>query len=758
MSLPPELGWLSFQLASISAEDLPRHVPELLRLVLRCGIALSSPAASKSTPSEFTVPVHKLRTQISSLLNGKSPEGRFAAVVLVKGAVEVGEWEVLQTSEQWVRGLLSILVKPDTYATKELCIITLTKIYCMTLQYQTLVREITTPTLPAFITSCLNLLSSKSTTNKLMPSPLTEVVFWSFATLLPRHTTIYRPFASQIRTIARPYLASTLSEGFVPSSVQRSARRLAVLLHQTAAKSAGGEEWGKAFRSAVKEAHVTADQVLRAVIETWESTAGYIPTDPDIGLELSGGGEDVDSLPPWQGVDAGIQRLVGLLGLIEEYFKPETSFPVAIPLAIVVDLIDRMLMVLPSSAKRDSLDEAVRIRSGIDRKERDGLWSGIPAVYIGALQLLRVVEDRLQASYLTLAQGSVERVAWVFSSGKHDPVFRVEVYQVIAKSLRYIGRSIGKQVCDSLLPIIQACCHDLSVPNQTEQRSSITAASTSDVKNANGKRPLSHQTADTFLHGSSGPPVHVNVVVMSDIGSAASDLLPLCLSHLPQESISLNTRSLLERTVILSRNKSGMLASILNPWIGKLRRRVAPSLLPYASGAFSDSAEIESLLRPRMPLLQAEVTSREVDMNNYREENDESDENGDKMDEDSIIAEAVVSDVQNQHPGLGLVVPTPEVPTPSFNLATSTSTPALGPQPTALPFGTQETQNFSSSLTNVELAESTRRKTLFHTLETDGTSGTPQQHSHAIEHDTGSDDGSVHLVMELESDSDSDSD
>ena len=110
MSLPPELGWLCSQLAAVSPEDLPRHVPELLRLILRCKVALSSPTASKSAPSEFTVPVHKLKTQLSSLLNSKNPEGRFAAVVLVKGAVEVGGWEVLQTSEPWVRGLISILV------------------------------------------------------------------------------------------------------------------------------------------------------------------------------------------------------------------------------------------------------------------------------------------------------------------------------------------------------------------------------------------------------------------------------------------------------------------------------------------------------------------------------------------------------------------------------------------------------------------------------------------------------------------------
>ena len=53
--------------------------------------------------------VHKLKTQLSTLLGGKSPEGRFAAVVLIKAAIEVGGWEVLRGSEPWVRGLLAIL-------------------------------------------------------------------------------------------------------------------------------------------------------------------------------------------------------------------------------------------------------------------------------------------------------------------------------------------------------------------------------------------------------------------------------------------------------------------------------------------------------------------------------------------------------------------------------------------------------------------------------------------------------------------------
>jgi hypothetical protein len=111
MSLPPELRVLCFQLSSTSTSDLPRLTPTLLRHVSRCQTPLSSPAgnAAKADASASSVLVHKLKTQLSTLLSGKSPEGRFTAVVLIKAVVEVGGWEVLHGAESWVRGLLSVL-------------------------------------------------------------------------------------------------------------------------------------------------------------------------------------------------------------------------------------------------------------------------------------------------------------------------------------------------------------------------------------------------------------------------------------------------------------------------------------------------------------------------------------------------------------------------------------------------------------------------------------------------------------------------
>ena len=55
----------------------------------------------------------------------------------------------------------------------------------------------------------------------------------------------------------------------------------------------------------------------------------------------------------------------------------------------------------------------------------------------------------------------------------------------------------------------------------------------------------------------------------TDLIVSASELLPLFMSHIPQRHLDISLRSLVERTAILSHNKNGMLASILNPFVGK---------------------------------------------------------------------------------------------------------------------------------------------------------------------------------------------
>ncbi|KAL8734813.1 MAG: hypothetical protein Q9166_001164 [cf. Caloplaca sp. 2 TL-2023] len=99
------------RITSTPVAQLPHVAPSLAFTLSTCGDVLATGDGQgqiKSQP-ETSVVVHKLRTQISTLLQDKSKEGRWAGVILVKATVEAGGWSILQGSEKWVRVLLGLL-------------------------------------------------------------------------------------------------------------------------------------------------------------------------------------------------------------------------------------------------------------------------------------------------------------------------------------------------------------------------------------------------------------------------------------------------------------------------------------------------------------------------------------------------------------------------------------------------------------------------------------------------------------------------
>ncbi|KAH6715386.1 rRNA processing/ribosome biogenesis-domain-containing protein [Leptodontidium sp. 2 PMI_412] len=727
MSLPPELRVLCFKLSSTAPSDLPRLTPTLLRHVSCCQAPLSSPAgnATQADASASSVLVHKLKTQLSTLLNGKSPEGRFAAVVLIKAVVEVGGWEILHGVESWVRGLLSILGKPDAAAVKELCVMTLTKIYSMTQQYQTLIREITTPTLPTFVTSCLNLISTPSKKVSRGPTSLEEAVFQSFAMLVPRHTAIFRPFVSQIRVAIRPFLAPTSSDTFFTSSSLRdSARRLAVILHQTAAKNTSGEEWGKAVRGLIKDIHTTADHVFRAVVEDWESSAGYIGEAVDVNQELHGGSATSEDLPLWIGIHAGVERLTGRLELLAEYLKVETAAPVAVPLGSIMDMATRMLSIAIPSPSSSAAKSEARLHPAIDRDERDGLWVGMPQIYVAALQLVDAISIRLEDNFLPLAQESFDQLAWVFKYGKHSPEFRLIAYVVTAKILFYVGQSFNQLQCDKLTGIYQACCQDL----QEAHPNFIDIAAVDDA----GSKPQGNYNAEAFLRSRVTVPTEHRIADPA-LNDAARDLLPLFLSHLPQQYLKLATRSLVDRTSILTHNKDAMLASVLNPMFAN-NGAALPSILPHLSREFGHDAIVEILLRPRMPLVPSTAT-RTIANEAVGEESE--DEDMELNPESTSIPNNNTSTPTPIHQD-----PFAVVPQPGFGSATEI------PQHTLLHHSTFGTDSSSGAIPSMN----------GNFLGAKESSGVSQPHydqadDPMAQDSDDSDDESVHLTMQLDSES-----
>ena len=99
------------RLTSTPPKQLPYIVPYLANAVTSCADQLSEPESHSKAKdgSDAAVLVHKYKTQISTLLQEKILESRWAAVVLIKATIEVGGWEVLHGVGPWTRGLIGIL-------------------------------------------------------------------------------------------------------------------------------------------------------------------------------------------------------------------------------------------------------------------------------------------------------------------------------------------------------------------------------------------------------------------------------------------------------------------------------------------------------------------------------------------------------------------------------------------------------------------------------------------------------------------------
>lgn len=99
------------RLTATPVEELPPMAAYLASTLGESGAILSAPENQKrgAGASDTALLVTKLKTRITSLLQDKTIEGRWTAVILVKSAVEAGQWEILRGCEPWVRALLTIL-------------------------------------------------------------------------------------------------------------------------------------------------------------------------------------------------------------------------------------------------------------------------------------------------------------------------------------------------------------------------------------------------------------------------------------------------------------------------------------------------------------------------------------------------------------------------------------------------------------------------------------------------------------------------
>ncbi len=122
MQSPPDAGGLLVALryannllSSTPVAAVPHKVPALVTALANCPHPISaSQAGTNAAGTEVGFALHKFRTGITTLLQGRHVEGQWAAAVLIKAAIENPALPFLQESLPWVRGLLSLLSVRDT--------------------------------------------------------------------------------------------------------------------------------------------------------------------------------------------------------------------------------------------------------------------------------------------------------------------------------------------------------------------------------------------------------------------------------------------------------------------------------------------------------------------------------------------------------------------------------------------------------------------------------------------------------------------
>ena len=603
-------------------------VPQLPRIL---GHITTQLVSSKCDFSNSSTEATWLKTRISSLLQDRTLEGKFCGVFLAKTVLDLGGSALIIEDKDristWSRNLLDILKRPGLTSTKTCAVVFMTKIFMLTWENATLVRELTTPLLPTYITTCLHLFQGTPQIKTQLQCELAEFVLESFATLLPRHPTVFRSFAAQVRSLA---IATLCTDPFndasmvvVDTETKDAACRVLVLLHQCAQKGGGAVEWEKGLDELLLSTHATLDQVFRAVVEDWQSVAGVrstISSSGELPDEPEMRANDQTGFPGWHGLQSGIECLNSCLALLQAYLCSPTATSVKLPLGRIVDLLTRLIYV---QAPRTKDAVSTRYVPQIGREERDELLSQLPSIHAETIAVVNTLLDRLGDFAMPISLHFLDLLSWLFQSEQFDASVRTATYKCIARLLSMSGPALGKSTVKSLSKITQSCCRDL-LPQQ------VIAAPSSEMINAqltNGNKSSKNpqhngQLSPTTRH------------TLPGLHSAAHALLPVLYSKLPTHLIPKATRTEMDRTAILTSHIDALAASVLNPAPGKA------SLLPFLSALAPGHAVTEAIVRPRMPV----ILSGKSEGQNVVEDNEEVDEVEVVEEEEEQDADAVEED------------------------------------------------------------------------------------------------------------------
>ena len=594
------LRMINSRLSTTPSWQLPQVIPHLARSINACGsiFSVASGRAAKDA-SDSAVLVHKVKTRISTLLQEKSPQARWAAVALVKAVIASGDLEVLQAPNAWIRYMVGILGRPDLAATKKLCIVTLTRCFLLSQGHLSMVRELTTPVLPAFLAACLKILKGPFAPDE----SLLLVTLQSLNELLPYHPASFRPYQAHIRLCLLPMLASTPSSSqqaqedlsqtktFYTEIVANSARRCFVLLLVCAPKRTEADEWSKAVRLLCETIHATADRVFRALIEDQASREARGPLQ-SAAETVSSSTEDSMDLPGWTGIQGGIERLVGLLNTLQAFLATSTNSPSPIPVGIIVRIFNRLMSIFPPSG-------GGRINPQIARDEREGLVHGLPYIHARVIDLMSSLIERTRQGVVSFHRELLEPCLWVLDLEKPNSELRSAVYNFVHRSMMQLGLSFPYSLRSPLSNCLILCCEDLAPLEKKPEygRPGMPRETHKSVTGGANQAGAHAYVKSTSIHSDRKPS-------QTEIQFIAAKLIAAALVYLPNSFLSRAVRVRMDRTAIVAGDKNMLVASVLYPSTTGQDYRGSTSLLPFLTRAYPHSSHGEALMKPRMPVIQ----------------------------------------------------------------------------------------------------------------------------------------------------------
>ena len=491
-------------------------------------------------------------------------------------------------------------------------ILTLTRIFLLTHGQQSLVRSITTPLLPGFISTCLNLLTRRgSKQHERKPSftgPLHQIVLSALIKLLPNHSSSFRPFVGQIRSLVAPLLAPTpsneLKDGVKDSkfcapsqSTVALAQTLFSLLPHCTPKNTCSDEWSRFTNVIISHGHGVADRLFRAVKE--DRPPRRKRAEELLGLKPFGesSAETIDDeldLPAWNGVHAGAERLTGVFELLQSQILTSSSGAISIPVGSICGLMERILFVFgPIEHSREAVEVQPILNPEITKGEKDQLWSCLPGLHAAAIDVLKTLLGSLGPTSVTIWSDVLEQPLWIFAREQNHAAIRASTYCLVKALIKRLGASLPEATAHSITLVIRSACNDILPASFDETGTKAT------VNGENkGSNKQASENADSYVAQLKDD----SSKALTKVQILATELIQAALEQLPSECFPVYLRQQLDRTAILTQNKGAMFASIMNQPSHEDKNDVAVSIMPFLARQKPRSLDVEALLRPRMPL------------------------------------------------------------------------------------------------------------------------------------------------------------